>query len=210
MSITAAEERILARAAKLGDKQALADLLQAHAGLLYQLARKSGLKDIDDAYQEICISAIESLARYDPERGTRFSSYMGKKAGWTLSRLRKKAGVVRVPANVFRVGVYGKEAACALKVVSIDARDNETDLTLAETLVAKPTEMRDLDFEAKINLLFTAISILPDKRMRYIVTQRMAGDTLQSIADNIGLSQERVRQLLRQAVRSIRRRLGVD
>lgn len=67
--------------AKSGDTEARNQLLQANLSFVQKQANKiwgqsgSGRIDVDDLIQEGCFGLMESISRFDPERGTKFLTY---------------------------------------------------------------------------------------------------------------------------------------
>jgi RNA polymerase primary sigma factor len=101
-SLSVAEQRALAKEVELG-QQARERLIRCNLRLVVSIAHKySGLGLLPiDLIQEGNIGLIEAVEGYDPDRGTRFSTYAW---WWIKQRIRRaltnKSRLVRFPAHV--------------------------------------------------------------------------------------------------------------
>ena len=85
--ITAEEEAALVAATKAGDRAAKDRLIRSVFGMIVTLCyRYSGRIDFDDLFQIGATAAIHALDLFDPDRGTRFSSYAHI---WIRARMSK-------------------------------------------------------------------------------------------------------------------------
>ncbi len=99
------EERELARRMREGDIEARNRLVLAHLRLVVSIAREYGDTGLDllDLIQEGNIGLLEAAARFDPERGFRFSTY----ARWWIRQaigaaIERQSQLIRIPAYLFR------------------------------------------------------------------------------------------------------------
>jgi RNA polymerase sigma-70 factor, ECF subfamily len=92
------DARLLSRMAR-GENEALAELYDRHAGLLYGLLLKllRDAKDAEDALQDVFLGAWQDAARFDPERGSGVAWLVMRARSGALDRLRR-AGVRRAEA----------------------------------------------------------------------------------------------------------------
>jgi len=99
------EERELARRMREGDIEARNRLILAHLRLVVSIAREYGDTGLDllDLIQEGNIGLLEAAARFDPEKGYRFSTY----ARWWIRQaigaaIERQSQLIRIPAYLFR------------------------------------------------------------------------------------------------------------
>lgn len=99
------EERELARRMREGDIAARNRLVLAHLRLVVSIAREYGDTGLDllDLIQEGNLGLLEAAARFDPERGFRFSTY----ARWWIRQaigaaIERQSQLIRIPAYLFR------------------------------------------------------------------------------------------------------------
>jgi len=86
--LSPAAERAAARKIRQGDEKALKTLVEANQGFAIYMAKRFGRHpaDHDDLVQEANVGLLLAARHFDPDRGTRFTTYA---AWWVEARLRR-------------------------------------------------------------------------------------------------------------------------
>jgi len=139
-------------------------------------AQREGVPvDDSEAFADACVALVRCARGYDPSLGFQFSTY-------AMQSCRRAA----ISGFLTRTGWRRKG------FVKVQARSVE----LTDELESR--SMSDVDSAETVEAVRFAIAAL-NERHKYVVEQRMAGLRLQDIADVLGVSRERVRQLEEQA-----------
>ena len=229
--LSSSEEYRLATRARKGDLQARARLIEHQLGLVVMLARPYRDRGLPllDLIEEGNIGLLRAMEKFDPERGCRFSTY----AKWWIGQsielaLMNQATTVRVPVHVRRAlkkqlkaggaqllpppGVAGQYLLHDVRhEVDIDGFGQHGDPQGVVDQEAAP-EHEQPDWHLHVSVrrrhLEAAMSQLKDTE-RWVLQSRfgLADDndcTLHSVAQQLNLSSERVRQIQAEALSKLR------
>ena len=224
--LTSSEEYVLATRASRGDESARRRLIEHHLGLVVMIARpyrNRGLP-LSDLIAEGNLGLLRASEKFDPERGFRFSTY----AKWWVRQsielaLTNQSGTVRVPVHVMRALKKQSKAAGQFLLHDVRHQSNSGDSAqLGESqmlvdLVAAPEDEQPefhLHLTARRKHLEAAMLLLKETERRVLQSRFGLADdtgcTLQSVALQLNLSSERVRQIQAEALTKLRGILQAD
>jgi RNA polymerase sigma-B factor len=175
------DHRLLKRYHELGDLSARDDLIERFLPLARQLARRyqRGNEPLDDLIQVASIGLVKAVDRFDPDRGSAFSSYAVPTILGELKRYFRDAGwAVHVPRGMQERVMNVNQAIGRL---SKDLGRSPTPTEVAETLDEDPEQVLEA-MEAAI--AYDAVSLDAPSR----ATDEDASDTY---ADSVGVVDER-------------------
>lgn len=140
------------------------------------------------------LGLVEAAARFEPKRGLRFSTY-----AWTwvkgavLAELRRSHVV---PVAEWTARKDKRQGRPPRVMVVFGALDEDA----PESASFEPAEQEgDADHSMRLRGVRAAAEALEDPSHRQVVAGTLAGKTPEQIGETMGLGDERVRQLLREA-----------
>lgn len=231
--LSSSEEYRLATRARKGDLQARHRLIEHQLGLVVMLARPYRDRGLPllDLIEEGNIGLLRAMEKFDPERGCRFSTYAKWWIGQSIElALMNQATTVRVPVHVRRAlkkefkagaarpprkGVLEEAAKFLLHDVRHDADTGDggphgDPHGLVDQVAAPEHEQPDWHLHVSVRRrhLEAAMMQLKDTE-RWVLQSRfgLADDndcTLHSVAQQLKLSSERVRQIQAEALSKLR------
>ncbi len=148
---------------------------------------------IEDWEQIACMAMLKAAAMWSADNGTCFLTYAWKVIDRELLKNLEAGGVIRVPihAKTHKYSADADKARCTWQMGDI-LSDNLKDKS------GPPKEDEDL---IKLKSLLWRLS--PTQR-KIIRERHFEGRTLEDIGNIIGLSKERVRQILRVAIQRLK------
>lgn len=197
-----AEERALLLKARAGDLAARNELVERNMGFIWQRAlywwRKIPGWEEEDLVGFGVIGLIRGIERIDLRRKVRLMTY----CGWAIDR------EIRLRAHVHS-GLIRQPSCRRLKipVTSIDGVYCGDDGSSESAQLCAEPEVGDEFLVDGIPALHAAIRDLPG-RLRIVIERRLAGKKLWQIGDELGVTNERVRQLEAKALKLLRSALS--
>ncbi|MEA4882183.1 MAG: sigma-70 family RNA polymerase sigma factor [Clostridia bacterium] len=92
------------------------DLARRHAGLVMSLARRfAGRAELVDLYQAGCVGLLRAIDRFDPERGSAFSTYAAPLIVSEMISYLRGLGPVHLPRPVRELAIRCRRAQDALR-----------------------------------------------------------------------------------------------
>lgn len=187
------------------DSEALTTLVNSHTGLYlkvvsrYAAAYPNVIKR-DDLADDRLFNIYRFILDYDPDRGTKLSTYIGDRTDWMCRTLLKQD-----ERNPVRAGTYGPSGAMSLgSVGDTYTTAHGESITLAdETDETRVVEVADRDLRLE-DVLAAAWRVCEDKRFISILTYRHfnEGDpngqtclSWRQIGEKLGLSHEACRKI---------------
>jgi RNA polymerase primary sigma factor len=214
------EELILAERAQNGDRSAINKLVEHNLKIVVTIANKNigrGI-DVDDLIQQGNIGLYEAALRFDPSVNVRFSSFASTRILKSMNALIDTCGrIVRIPVNQEYqryLAIKNGEEVSNLRPVELDkpvgGDDDESKTTMGESgiVAVAPTVEREYEMEDLKIKVSSLLSNLKD-RDRHIIEMFYGlekDDPMSSseIAEEIGLTQIRVCQIVKDAKRKMK------
>lgn len=230
------EQGALLEAAQAGDRDACEQILVENDRLIWSVVKRYTGRgaDPEDLFQLGCIGFLKAIQGYDPDYGTRFSTYAVPKIAGEMRRFLRDDGAVKVSRTVREKAVrvcavreellhrLGREPT--LSEVAEETGLEPEDIAAAETAVASVTSLQTetgdgLTLESLLGddgmeeqvleqvALREAIQALPERERMVIQLRYYRGLTQDRAARIIGVSQVQVSRIEKRAVQALRQRL---
>jgi RNA polymerase sigma-70 factor, ECF subfamily len=179
------------RAAQEGDRQAIARFYDAHVDglysfVFYRVGRDASLAE--DVVQETFTLALSKQTDYDPSRGSLGS--------WLTVMSRN---VIRDYMRAHR------------RTDQLQATWERIDATLAQTFASmaeRPLPGDVLERAETRDLVHMAVANLPDQYRKVLTRKYVDGESLETLAKDLGISVDATKSLLARARRAFRETLG--
>lgn len=208
--VTREEECDLVRRAAAGDKEALTRLYEAHFPLLVRIAlayQRPGLEG-EDLIGEACVGFTLAIARFDPSRQTRFMTY----ASWWV---RQHVVLALEHHHNVRLPRRARAKQGPMREVSLSQPGSEDATLSLEELIDSEAScdgaLADAEARHDAGVAMSSLS----SRHQSVIRRRfgMEGETddkttLRTLAAEMGVSRERVRQLEQDALQKMRAALA--
>lgn len=179
------------------DKEAFQQLVLRHlplvASITWSLNTKS--QDFDDLFSEGIIGLMKAIKTFNLSRGVRLSSYAKK---WIFFAIKKAMTQQSAIKNCFQENI-----------ISVDDLTEEIPSKVA---TQEEVIMQDEIYFKQKSMLKTALTYLSTKE-KYVISHRCIYEktkSLKIIANELGHSQERIRQIEKSSLEKIRKRIYWD
>lgn len=195
---------------KSGERQAFDMLVKSNMKLVVKIANdyKYGRMDFEDIVSSGTIGLLKAIDKFDPEKGAFSacaSAYINKYIRMALDSYRG------IHTKRYDRMTQEERSSCVIESLNEKVGDGETEF--AESLASdemSPSEA--LEKVSSIKAMHDAIDNALDSREQYIVRSRYGLDgnevlTLREIAERLGMTHERVRQIEVSALTKLRERL---
>ena len=226
-------EELIAKS-QAGDRAAGEVLITENAGLIWSVAKRflGRGTEADDLYQLGCLGFLKAVDGFDPNYGTRFSTYAVPKIAGEIRRFLRDDGAVKVSRSVKEQAVVIKQAKNRLMLalgrdptlseLSEDTGFTPEEIALAETATAATESIQresgedgftledllsDTDSEDELVeklSLKQAICALGERENAVIRLRYCHGLTQQRVSRVLGVSQVQVSRIEKKAIERLR------
>lgn len=207
--LTLEEEKALATKAYSGDKLAQKKLVEANLRFVVKIANQyQGYMDVEDLINEGNMGLMHAAEKFNPENNNKFSTY----AVWWIKAyiqkaIRETSTGIRFPATK-----YSEMKNSKWDIASLDKSiGNDEEISLASILQDnRIVDAEDLYWEKEISSkLYKMIKKLNQNEQTVLIKRYgLDGSTpmsLSEIGSLMGYSKERIRQLEKRAILSLRK-----
>ena len=210
-ALTREQEIALGERALQGDRRAINTLVESNLRFVIQVARQyqgMGL-ELEDLIGFGNIGLFEAAERYDPTKGVKFITF----AVWYIRAELQKAlndmsRTVRIPSHRTATEAYSIKST-STPVGDDENKETYADRYLAADETASRRDMQDMQFD-----LQRAMSMLKPKQRealeRFYGIGREYAQCMDQIAEEMGVTNERARQLVRQAETTLASLPGIE
>ena len=228
----------LMEAARQGDNDACARLLEENAGLIWSIVRRYAWRnlDSDDLYQLGCLGFLKAVRGFDPAFGTQFSTYAVPKIAGEIRRFLRDDGMVKVGRGQKELALHLHRARLTLTArlgrdptlseLSVETGLTPEDIAAADLSVASVASLQSESEETGLSLegvlgsenpedglvervaLRTAIDHLPQREKQLILLRYFKGLTQEKTAKILGISQVQVSRLEKKSIQYLRGELS--
>lgn len=213
--LTAEEEKNLALKASSGDKNAQNKLINANLRFVVKIANRYkgfGL-EIEELINEGNIGLMKAVEKFDPAANNKFTTY----AVWWITAeiqkaIRETSKGIKFPSYMFQEMKKDK-----WNIASLDKPvGKEDDATIGDLLCDERSCSPEEDFYCSVaeEQVLTSMEIL-SKKEKDIITLRYGLNgqkpmSLSEVGHEIGLTKERIRQIEKKALSSMKNYLDVQ
>ena len=232
----AADTLSLLEAARQGDNDACARMMEENSGLIWSIVRRYYGRGVDpeDLYQLGCMGFLKAVRGFDPAFGCQFSTYAVPKIAGEIRRFLRDDGAVKVSRGLKERAGSIRNARDRLQAElgrepTLSELAEETGLEPEEIAAAEEANAPVASLQMETGDGFTlesvlgtegmeegiverealraAVSSLPDRERQVIVLRYFRGLTQDKTARIMGVSQVQISRVEKKAMAYLRRRL---
>jgi RNA polymerase primary sigma factor len=210
-NLTREQETTLGRAAQAGDREAVNALVEANLRFVIQVARQyqgMGLA-LEDLIAFGNVGLFEAAERFNPDRGVKFITF----AVWYIRAELQKAlndlsRVVRIPSHRTATEEYSTKSIHT-PVGDDENKETYADRYLAADSVKSSRDMADLQYD--LNRVLAQLKPKQEEAIRrFYGIGREYPQCMDQIAEEMGVTNERARQLVRGAELALASLPGIE
>lgn len=193
------EERELLIAAKAGDREARDSLIMANLTLIIYLARPKKQHQDLDIINEGVEGLLIAIDKFDMSMKNRFATFARH---WVSQKI---INGIYYKANLNKISYKARQKFIKNNIVrQVDVSDDKLDTLLS----IKPSIESDLIRNQQIETIREALSTLKDRELDIIVSHVMEEScTLEVLGDKYGITRERIRQIEKETLDKLRKKL---
>jgi RNA polymerase sporulation-specific sigma factor len=224
-------------AAQNGDREAAGRLIEENSGLIWSIARRYFGRGVDpeDLYQLGCVGFLKAIDGFDPDYGTRFSTYAVPKIAGEIRRFLRDDGMIKVSRGIkeqaaqihmTRVALEQKNGRePTLSELAAETGFSPEDIAFVETATGPAESIQRQsgedgfslelvlgDYQAEERMLERVtlralVEKLPERERKVIALRYYHGLTQQSCAKALLVSQVQISRLEHRAIDQLRKML---
>ena len=166
-----------------GDKKSMHKIIRAYSKLViaYAMKYKNYSLSITDLVQEGHIGLMQAIAKFEPQRDIRFSTYAG---WWIRSSIQdyvlKNWSIVRTGTTASQKSLFFSLRKLKLELMNYEKDQNKVRLLVAEKLKVKPSDVENMEnrFSGSDKSLNAKVSESYDQEVgNFIVDEKSLGET---------------------------------
>jgi RNA polymerase sigma-32 factor len=178
-----------------GDKKSMHKIIRAYSKLViaYAMKYKNYGLSITDLVQEGHIGLMQAIAKFEPQRDIRFSTYAG---WWIRSSIQdyvlKNWSIVRTGTTASQKSLFFSLRKLKLELKQYEKDQNKLRLLVAEKLKVKPSDVENMEnrFSGSDKSLNAKVSESYDQEVgNFIVDEKSLGET--DLVERIDLVRKR-------------------
>ncbi len=231
-----ADTSALLEAARQGDNDACARMMEENAGLIWSVVRRYYGRgtDPEDLYQLGCMGFLKAVRGFDPAFGCQFSTYAVPKIAGEIRRFLRDDGAVKVSRSLKeRAGsIHAQRERLRLELgrePTLSELSKRTGLEREDIAAAEDASAPVASLQMELgdgytleNVLGTegmeegvverlalrsAIDSLPERERRVVLLRYYKNLTQEKAARVLGVSQVQISRIERKAIEHLRRKL---